>query len=67
MGKKGSSLEEDKEQLQRESDAAKRQLEELQQKHSEVQLLCSSLSKILVVKLCIWQFRLVFKLLNSLH
>ena len=36
VGKKGSSLEEDKQQLQTECDAAKRQLEELQEKHSKV-------------------------------
>ena len=40
VGKKGSSLEEDKQQLQTECDAAKRQLEELQEKHSKVNLQC---------------------------
>lgn len=36
VGKKGSSLEEDKQQLQTECNATKRRLEELQEKHSKV-------------------------------
>ena len=36
MGKKGSSLEEDREQLQAECETAKIQLKELQEKHSKV-------------------------------
>ena len=38
VGKKGTSLEEDKQHLQTECDAAKRQLEELQERHSKVHL-----------------------------
>ena len=48
VGKKGSSLEEDKQQLQTEYDAAKRQLEELQERHSKVHL---QYRKIFTVKL----------------
>ena len=49
VGQKGSSLEDDKQQLQTERDAAKRQLEELQGKHSKVNLWCSRI----MVKLCV--------------
>lgn len=52
MGKKGSSLEEDKQQLQVEIDATKRQLEELKERHSKVSEFIATCEVFIVTRGC---------------